>query len=81
MNRNTDQNSWKTLAYVAGGAIGLITGLLAARMYTQSAEANNAVGNAPMKLEPSQLFPIGLALVALVRQASELGANKPEAKR
>ncbi len=81
MNRNTDQSSWKTMAYVAGGAIGLVTGLLAARMYAQSAEANNAVTKAPNKLEMTDLFPIGLALVALVRQASELGARKPEERR
>ena len=69
------------MAYVAGGAIGLVTGLLAARMYTQSAGANNAVAKVPNKLEATDLFPIGLALIALVRQASDLGARKPEERR
>ena len=74
-------NNWKTMAYLAGGAVGLVTGLAAAHMYARAAEENNAVGMVPAKIETADAFKLGLAVVALVRQISDLGARKPDPER
>lgn len=71
-------NNWKTTAYLAGGALGLLTGLAAAHLYARAAEGNNAVGAVPAKIETADAFKLGLAVVALVRQISELGARRPD---
>lgn len=73
---NTD-NNWKMTTYLAGAALGLLAGLTAAHMYARAAEENNAVAPVPAKIETADAFRLGLALIALVRQISELGARKP----
>jgi hypothetical protein len=72
-------NSWKAVSLLAGGAVGLVTGLAAAYMYVRTAEENNTEGK-PVKIETSDAFTIGLATVALVRQISDL-AMRPQPKR
>jgi hypothetical protein len=77
MKRDNDQ-SFETGTYLAGGIVGLLAGLIAAYLYKRSAEQNRAEGSLPAKLELSDIFPIGLALVALIRQISDLAARPPD---
>jgi hypothetical protein len=72
-------NNWRPITLLAGGALGLVTGLAAAYMYVRTAEENNTEGK-PVKLETGDAFTIGLATVALVRQISDL-AVRPQPKR
>jgi len=72
-----NKDSWKVTAYLAGGAVGLVTGLAAAHLYARTAEENNHEGDdITTKFEPADMFRIGLALVALVRQVSDLAARR-----
>jgi hypothetical protein len=68
-------NSWKNITYVAGAALGLVTGVAAAHLYTKAAEENGTDGK-PGKIDTGDAFKIGLAAVTLVRQVSSLGAKK-----
>jgi hypothetical protein len=72
-------NNWKTTTLLAGGALGLVTGLAAAYMYVRTAEENNTEG-LPAKVETADAFKLGLATVALVRQISDL-AVRPQKRR
>lgn len=76
--RRDENQSFETGTYVAGGIVGLLAGLIAAYLYKRSAEENRAEGSLPAKLELSDIFPIGLALVALIRQISDLAARQPD---
>lgn len=80
MRREQNQN-FETGTYLAGGIVGLLAGLAAAHLYKRSAEQNRAVGTLPAKLELSDIFPIGLALVALIRQISDLAARSPDSPK
>jgi hypothetical protein len=68
-------NNWKNITYVTGAALGLVTGLAAAHLYTRAAEENSTDGK-PGKIESGDAFKIGLATVTLIRQISSLGAKK-----
>jgi hypothetical protein len=70
-----DQN--KTVTYVAGGALGLLVGLAAAHMYSRTSEENYGAVTAPRNVDTGDAFKIGIALVALVRQISDLAVKKP----
>jgi hypothetical protein len=74
-------NNWKMTTYLAGGVIGLLTGLAAAHLYARAAEENNAAGALPAKIETADAFKLGLALVALIRQITDLGARRPDSER
>jgi hypothetical protein len=72
-----NKDSWKITNYLAGGAVGLMTGLAAAHLFNRTAEETNTEGdNVATKVEPADMFKIGLALVALVRQVSDLAARR-----
>jgi hypothetical protein len=72
---DSEQN--KTVTYVAGGALGLLVGLAAAHMYARTAEEQYGEVTAPQTIDTGDAFKIGLALVALVRQISDLAVKKP----
>ena len=75
MNNNS---GWKSVIYLIGGAFGIITGLAAAHLYTRSAEANLPPGQTVMErtIKPMDALKLGIAIVALVRQISDLGARR-----
>ena len=77
---NSNESNWKTVTYLAGAALGLVMGLAAAHLYTRAAEENGEAG-VPARIETGDAFKIGLALLALIRQISALGAKKPEDSR
>ena len=77
---NNETGNWRTITYIVGAALGLVTGLVAAHMYTRAAEENGEAGM-PVRLETGDAFKIGLAALTLVRQISALGAKRPEDSR
>ena len=59
---------WRTKAFVVGGAVGAALGLMAAYIYINSVDDEDA----PPKLPPSAAVGIGLSLLALLRQIAAL---------
>ncbi len=72
-------NNWKTTTLIAGGVLGLMTGLAAAYLYTRTAEENNTEAQAP-RIEASDALKLGLATIALLRQISDLAVRRPPEK-
>ncbi len=70
------RNNWKTMAYLAGGLVGLLAGLASAHLYKRSAEANQLPSGAPARIEVSDAFKLGLALLAIIRQITDLASGK-----
>jgi hypothetical protein len=59
-----------------GVLVGAILGGITAQLYARSVDENQRAGNMPAPVQTGDLFRIGLALFALVRQVSDLGAKK-----
>ncbi len=71
----TNQNDWKTQMYIRGGLIGLLVGLIAAHLYTRaSQEANEGTVRTP--IAANDMVKVGLTILGLVRQITELGNTK-----
>lgn len=58
---------------VIGGVLGLAIGLLAAQMYSRAAEENEI--EEPGKFGTMDLLRLTIALVAIVRQITEMASN------
>jgi hypothetical protein len=71
------RNNWKTMAYLLGGLVGLLTGLVSAHLYKRTAEANRLASGAPPRIEVGDAFKLSLAALALVRQITDLASRKP----
>ncbi len=76
-----NEKNWKTTVYLAGGAVGLVTGLVAAHLYARTAEENRLPNGTPERIEPGEAFRLGLATLALVRQISDLAIRNPKDNR
>ncbi len=76
-----DAKNWKPTVYLAGGALGLLTGLAAAHLYARTAEENRLSDGVPNRIEAGDAFRLGLATLALVRQISDLAIRNPEDHR
>jgi len=82
MNRNLSRQNnqeWKSLAYVVGLIGGLVIGLLSAHLYTQAVEENQD-GERP-KVGVGEVFMLGTAALALIRQVTDLGARNSSSSR
>lgn len=85
MNANGKPNgegasdNWKVSTYVAGGALGLLAGLLSAYLYARSAEENQK-GGRPGRISTGDIFKLGLAAISLIRLISDLGAKKSDSR-
>lgn len=78
-NRSIEKaTAWKTQAYVAGAAVGLLLGVMGAYLYGRAAEDTAQEGGEPQRIQTMQLVGIGLALLGILRQVAELG--KPAKK-
>jgi hypothetical protein len=64
-----EKNNSKTLIYIAGGLIGLATGLTAAYLLVKNAE--NQEGN--LSMTSKEKLNLGMGLVSFLRQVSEIG--------
>lgn len=64
MEENTN---WKTLTYIIGGAVGLVTGVAAAFLFIRARE-NSEDGH---KITSGQGVKIGMGIITLLRQITE----------
>lgn len=65
----TEKPDWKTLTFITGGAIGLITGLAAAYLIIKQREETGA----QLKLTSGEGAKIGLGIVTLLKLISDGG--------
>lgn len=67
-----ENSNWKTLAYVIGGAAGLITGLAAAYILIRKQETHDG----QLAINAGEGVKIGMGVVGLLKLISESGAKK-----
>jgi hypothetical protein len=65
--------NWKTRVYLAGGVAGLALGFLAAYLYARASEEHGAIE--PRGLKTMDALKLAVALLAIVRQITDLGAG------
>lgn len=75
MTDKLPESSWKTRVYLAGGITGLAAGLLSAYFYARAAEENSDL-IAPQRIKTMDALKLGVALLAIVRQVTDLNSNK-----
>jgi H+/Cl- antiporter ClcA len=78
MIERKNPDSWKTQSYAVGLIGGVVFGLLAAYMFTRSAEEDMRTRGAESRepIPTMSYLSIALAGVALMRQIAELGKTK-----
>jgi NhaP-type Na+/H+ or K+/H+ antiporter len=68
----TPTSDWKSQAYLMGGLIGLLIGLLAAYFYARVSEENGA---GPSRIKTMDALSLAVALLSIVRQITDMGAG------
>jgi hypothetical protein len=66
-------------SYVIGAALGAAVGLMATILYSRAAEEERLAGGEPQRLQVAQMITLGLALLGVLRQITEMG--RPTARR
>lgn len=77
----TDETKARPQRFLIGGLVGSLLGLLAAYFYTRASEDDvrqNGVQRNPVST--GEIIGLGLALLALLRQVSEMGRSAPKKK-
>ena len=64
-----EKSDWKTLTYIIGGSIGLITGLAAAYFFIRQREESGT----GLKLSTSEGARIGMGILSFLRSVAETG--------
>ncbi len=65
----TEKSNWKTLTFIFGGLVGLLSGLAAAYLIVKQREENGE----PLKLTSGDGAKIGLGIASLLKMVSETG--------
>ncbi len=65
--------NWKTRIYMVGGITGLVLGFLAAYLYARASEEHGAIE--PRGIKTMDALKLAVALLAIVRQVTDLGAG------
>ncbi|MBX3065046.1 MAG: hypothetical protein KF726_18845 [Anaerolineae bacterium] len=71
-----NDSNWKTPVYLIGGLIGSAVGVVSAYLYAKTVNESQPDRRPPGGPNTGELFKLTLALVALVRSISDLGAKK-----
>lgn len=66
-------NDWKTKTYLMSGMLGLTIGLIAAYLYVRVSDENGS--ETPGQIKTMDLIGLAVALLALIRQITDLGAK------
>jgi uncharacterized membrane protein YiaA len=82
MSSNPPETNWKTKAYIFGTLIGTLFGILSAYLYTRAAEEDTRGGGTPnTRIQTGDLLGLGLAMLGIVRQVTELGKSPQGRKK
>lgn len=76
-----EQAAWKTRVLAFGAALGTGFGLLAAYMYSRAAEEDVSRMGKADRISTGEILGLGLALLAVVRQITELGKGPDRPKK
>ncbi len=66
------QDSWKMKALIIGGVVGLAAGVIAAVIFIQRAEMNQA----QPKISAGEGVKVGIGVLGVLRMISDLGTRK-----
>ena len=66
------ESNWKSRSYLMGGLLGVAIGLLAAYFYVRASEESNGQ---PSRIKSMDALKLAVAMLSLVRQITDLGAN------
>lgn len=72
MAEDLSGNNWKSQVYFLGGVAGLLVGFLAAYFYARASEESDS---APVHIKSMDALKLAVAVLSLVRQITDLGAN------
>lgn len=67
------EENWKFQTYLRGAIIGLVVGLIAANLYARAAEEAN--DSKIPALRANDVVKLGLSILGIVRQITEIGGN------
>lgn len=68
------ETSWKTRVYAVGAVTGLAAGLLSAYLFARAAEESDNL--APQRIKTMDALKLGVAVLAIIRQVTDLSSNK-----
>lgn len=71
----------KAQTYALGALAGALVGMVAAYLYSRAVEEERGSGGEVQPLQVGQLLAIGLALLGIVRQITEMGRPSGGKKR
>lgn len=74
-------NESKAQTYALGAMVGAMVGMVAAYLYSRAVEEERGSGGEVQPLQVGQLITIGLALLGIVRQITEMGRPTSGRKR
>ncbi len=77
-----EPKDWKNKVYATGAAVGAVLGLLSAYMYGRAAEEDVSRLGKAQRISTGEVLGLGLALLAVIRQITELakGPERPKKK-
>ncbi|MBN1201750.1 MAG: hypothetical protein JXJ20_07845 [Anaerolineae bacterium] len=69
---NAAETGWKSQAYLVGGLLGLVVGLLAAYLYARASEENSG---SPTRIKAVDALKLSVGVMGVIRQITDLGAS------
>lgn len=75
------EEDWKLRVLGFSGALGAVFGLLAGYMYSRAAEEDVSNLGRAQRISTGEILGLGLALLAVVRQITELGKGPERSKK
>lgn len=79
--RQAEVQTWKSKVFLFSAATGTVFGLLAGYMYSRAAEEDVSNLGKAERISTGEILGLGLALLAVVRQITELGKGPERPKK